>query len=419
MRINKPFLGIVLVIIMLTKSLHATGDDVAKDMKKLVNYHKMNQRHYATYKKQREAQFASWQKNQIPKRFQIPIEMQSFRDDYSTRYYVIYNPSYKTGVGYIPSNLVRLYEEEAWAAYQKMGADAPSLSIVLAQQFTESAFNPQAIGDEKMSIGLPQLYRKTAKILYKTDRETWKEYFYFDKKGKHHFKSTRAMVKFPFVFLTKVKNYDFEHKFEGIKNYNGAGDEAIKYAEKVMKRSLFYEELFAQYNSIPLDTTQFKENLFGMINLTFIAREENPIDHELMDQIFANALAEFYSGYVRTTYLQHYQIPAYENQPMFAQQKEDYLIPVDDKDYYLIVEDGEVVYNYFINSEELLKTINHPKNKEFYLYYVENKKRVRIASFKSVGKKQIFSNVKAGDKIFIPPGTIIKTPKANLAVMIR
>jgi oxalate decarboxylase/phosphoglucose isomerase-like protein (cupin superfamily) len=66
-----------------------------------------------------------------------------------------------------------------------------------------------------------------------------------------------------------------------------------------------------------------------------------------------------------------------------------------------------------------LKTINHPKNKEYYLYYVENKKRVRITSFKSVGKKQVYSNVKAGDKIFIPPGTIIKTPKANLAVMIR
>ncbi|MFA6401309.1 MAG: hypothetical protein WCX31_06745 [Salinivirgaceae bacterium] len=419
MKISKLFFGIVLGLIFLTKFLHATGDDTANDMKKLVNYHKMNKRHYATYKKQREAQFVSWQKNQIPKRFQIPIEMQSFRDDYSTRYYVIYSPSYKTGVGYIPSNLVQYYEEEAWAAYQKLGADAPSLSIVLAQQFTESAFNPQAIGDEKMSIGLPQLYRKTAKLLYKTDRETWKEYFYFDKKGRHHFKSNRAMVKFPFVFLGKVKNYDFEHKFEGIKSYNGAGEEAIKYAEKVMKRSLFYEELFAQYNSIPLDTTQFKENLYGMINLTFIAREESPIDHELMDQIFANALAEFYSGYVRTTYLQHYQIPAYENQPMFAQQKEDYLIPVDDKDYYLIVEDGEVVYNYFINSEELLKTINHPKNKEFYLYYVENKKRVRITSFKSVGKKQIYSNVKAGDKIFIPPGTIIKTPKANLAVMIR
>jgi hypothetical protein len=78
-----------------------------------------------------------------------------------------------------------------------------------------------------------------------------------------------------------------------------------------------------------------------------------------------------------------------------------------------------VVYNYFINSEELLKTINHIKNKDFYLYYIENKKRVRITSFKKVGKRQVYSNVKTGDKIFIPPGTIIKSPKANLAVMIR
>jgi hypothetical protein len=417
MKFSRFFLAYVMAFLCSVTNIH--GNDASSDMKKLVNYFRMSQKQYATYKKQREAQYASWEKNQIPSNFQIPIELQSFRDDNSTKFYIIYNPSYKTGVGYIPSNLARYYEEEAWAAYKKYGSDAPSLSIILAQQFTESTFNPQAIGDKGMSIGLPQLYRKTAKILYKTDKQTWQEYFYFDKKGRHHFKSTRAMIKFPFEFLKQVKKYDFEHKFEGIKNYNGAGEEAIKYAEKVMKRSLFYEELFAQHNAIPIDTTHFKDNLFGMINLTFLAREENPIDEELLDQIFSNALAEFYSGYVRTTYLQHYPIFAFENQPMIAQQKGDYLIPVDDKDYYLIVEDGELVYNYFVNSDELLKTLNNPKNKAFYLYYVANKKRVRITNYKTVGKRQIYSNVKAGDKIFIPPGTIIKSPKANFAVIIR
>lgn len=408
------FLGLFLL-----GTFSAQGQDVAADMKRLVNFKKMVPKNQTIYTRQRKAQYESWKKNQIPSNFQIPLDLQSYRDDNSLKYYVIYNPSYKTGVGYVPSNLVQYYEEEAWFAYQKLGSDAPSLSIVLAQQFTESAFNPQAIGDNNMSLGLPQLYLKTAKYLYKTDKETWKEFFYFDKRGKHHFRSTRAMVKFPFVFLPAIKNYQFETKFESIKSYNGTGDEAIKYAEKVMRRSLFYEELFAQYNAVPLDTAHFKENLFGMINFTLMARNQNPIDPDLMDKIFANALAEFYSGYVRTTYIQHYQVPVFENLPRFASQEEDYLVPVDGKDYYIIVEDGQVVYNYFSSSEELFKTLKHIKNKDFYLYYIEKKKRVKVTDLKKVGKRQVYSNIKPGDKIYIPPGTIIKSPKTNLAVMIQ
>ena len=190
------FLGLFLL-----GTFSAQGQDVAADMKRLVNFKKMVPKNQTIYTRQRKAQYESWKKNQIPSNFQIPLDLQSYRDDNSLKYYVIYNPSYKTGVGYVPSNLVQYYEEEAWFAYQKLGSDAPSLSIVLAQQFTESAFNPQAIGDNNMSLGLPQLYLKTAKYLYKTDKETWKEFFYFDKRGKHHFRSTRAMVKFPFVFL--------------------------------------------------------------------------------------------------------------------------------------------------------------------------------------------------------------------------
>lgn len=393
--------------------------EIASDMKKLVNYKKMVPKHYTTYTLQRTSQFDSWKKNQIPSNFRIPATLQSYRDDYSLKYYVIYNPAYKIGVGYVPSNLALYYEEEAWAAYQKFGNDAPSLSIVLAQQFTESAFNPQAIGDNNMSVGLPQLYLKTAKYLYKTDKQTWKEYFYFDKRGKQHFKSTRAMVKFPFVFLPTVKNYQFETRFESIKSYNGTGDEAIKYAEKVMRRSLFYEELFAQNNPIPLDTTHFKENLFGIINLSLLSRDESPIDETLMDKIFANALAEFHSGYIPKTYVEHYQIPVFENLPTIANQEEEFMIPVDGKDYYLIVEDGQVIYNYFPSSEELFSVISHPKNSDYYLYYLDKKKRIKVTNLKKVGNRQVYSNIKPGDKIFIPPGTFLKSPKTNLAIMIQ
>lgn len=392
---------------------------IEANMKKLVNYNRMQPKHYEIYQKQRQEQIESWKDNNIPKNFQIPIELESFRPDNSARYYVIYNPAYKTGVGYVPSNLARYYEEEAWFAYQKMGHDAPSLSIVLAQQFTESAFNPWATGDNNMSSGLPQLYRKTAEFLYKADRKTWEQLFYFDKYGKHHFRSIRAMVQFPFVFLPKVKNYDFENKFEGIRKYNGAGENAIKYAEKVMKRSLFYEELFAENNTMPLDTASFKQNLFGMINFTLLARDEGSISDELMEQIFSNAVAEFYSGYVRNTYLQHCLIPVFENEPIIASQEVQNQIPVDGKDYYIIVEDGRVIYSYFNDAKILMEVINHPKNKEYYLYYVENKKKVKISSYNKVGNRQVYSNVKPGDKIYIPPGTILLSPETNLAVRIN
>lgn len=406
--------------LVLQTSLSAAGSaSIETDMKKLVNYNRMVPKHYKEFERQRKALLTSREENHIPKNFQIPIELQSFRPSNSVRYYVIYNPAFNIGVGYIPTNLVRYYEEEAWKSYQELGADAPSLSIVLAQQFTESAFNPWATGDSNMSTGLPQLYRKTAQYLYRTDKTTWQKIFYFDKKGRHHFSSVRAMITFPFVFLPRVKQYHAENKFDGIRRYNGAGEKAIKYAELVMRRSLFYEELFAENNPIPLDTSNFKQNLFSMINLTLLAREQEPIDEPQMDQLFSNAVAEFYSGYVRKTYLQHVLIPVFENKPIIASQKKESKIPVDGKDYYIIVEDGQVVYNYFKDAQILLDVINHPKNKDFYLYYKEKNKKIKITSYKKVGNKAVFSNVKPGDKVYIPPGTVLISPETNLAVRIN
>lgn len=411
------FIVALIGVLLAGRNTYASSADV--DMKKLVNYSRMNSTHKANYLKQRQAQFESWEKYKIPENFRIPVELQSYRGNKSIRYYAIYNPAYHTGVGYVPSNLVQFYEEEAWLAYQQMGSNAPSLSIVLAQQFTESAFNPWATGDNNMSQGLPQLYRKTAEFLYKEDKKTWSQLFYFDRYGKHHFRDIRAMVKFPFMFLPKVKNYTFDQKFESIRRYNGAGEKAIKYAEKIMQRSLFYEELFSQYNSIHLDTTNFKENLFGMINLTLVTRDESPIDPNLLDQIFSNTLSNFSSGYVHNTYMQLVIIPVFESEPKWANQMNKYKIPVDGQDYYLIVEDGRTLYSYFKQADQLLTTINHTKNSPFYLYYNENRKKIKIENLKQVGKHQVFSNVKPGDKLFIPPGTILYSPKSNLAVRIN
>lgn len=388
-------------------------------MKKLVNYHRMNDTHKANYLKQRNQQYNSWNANHIPENFQIPVELQSYRGNRSTRYYTVYNPEYNTGVGYVPSSLTQYYEEEAWNAFQKYGKDAPSLSIVLAQQFTESAFNPFAVGDNNMSFGLPQLYRKTAEYLYRKDKDTWKNIFYFDKKGKHHFHNIRAMVKFPFVFLPEVKQYSFDDKFQGIRRYNGSGDNAIKYAEKVINRSLYYEELFAKYNELKLDTVQFKQNLFGLINLSLLAKGEPDLALGTLDYIFENMLANFYGGYVNQTYMHYYRATVFEGEPLSVEQPNNYKIPFDGKEYYLIVEDGYTLYSYFKQPDELLKTINNSKNEPYYIYFTENKKRIKIKSLKEVGKRQVFTNVRPGDKLFIPPGTIIYQPNTNFAVRIN
>ncbi len=411
-------IGILCFLILMCFQVYP-ANAVKEDMKKLVNYTRMSTRQQDVYTKQREAQYRSWQKNQIPQNFQIPAELQSYRSGSSTRYYALYNPGHKTGVGYVPSNLSLLYEEEAWRAFQEAGPDAPSLSIVLAQQFTESAFNPYARGDNNKSEGLPQLYSGTAKYLYQVDRATWEQIFYFDKDGRHHFRNVRAMVRFPFIFLPKVKKYSAEDKFEGIRRYNGAGESAIQYAEKVIKRSLFYEDLFAQYQGHVLDTTGFYSNLFNMINLTLVSRGETAIHPRVYENIFENMLIDFSSGYVHQTYFNLYRTNPMEGQAKNFTRPESYKMPADGKEYYLIVEDGRTLYSYFKDPEALLLTLNHAKNAPYFIYYKEKGQVVRVQDLQSVGKHAVYTNVRPGDKVFIPPGTIIQSPETNLAVRIN
>ena len=97
---------------------------VDAEMKRLVNYWRMTEKNKATFKKQQDARTAKWAEDGIPANFHIPTELISFRNG-TTRYYAFYNVKYKMGIGYVPSDLVALYEQEAWRAYKKYGVDAP------------------------------------------------------------------------------------------------------------------------------------------------------------------------------------------------------------------------------------------------------------------------------------------------------
>lgn len=392
--------------------------DIKAEMEQLVNYRRMTDKNKVTFKKQRQEQVAKWTEDSIPENFRVPVELISFRNA-SARYYALYNVKYKMGVGYVPSDLVSLYEQEAWRAYKKYGVNTPSLSIVLAQQFTESAFNPYVKGDKGKSIGLPQLYRKTAKMLYSTDKNTWKQFFAFNKKGEQYFLSHRMQIRFPFEFLPNIKGYDAEHKLEGLKNYNGSGDEAFAYAEKVMMRSLMYEEQFAKYRAMPMDTANYRENLFGLINMTLLCHELPELPEATLDQIFRNIISGIDNGQIRKAFIEKYYVNVMESDPLSIENKVDFTVPATGQDFYLLIEDGHVLYSYFADNQQMVDALNDPQNSEFYLYYKQGKKIVKINSLKGVGNRTVYSNVKPGDKIFIPPGTILKSPGTNLSIIIR
>lgn len=410
---------VLLLFGILIASLAAPAQPSADaEMKRLVNYWRMTEKNKATFKKQYESRTAKWTEDSIPANFRIPTELISFRNG-TTRYYAFYNVKYKMGIGYVPSDLVALYEQEAWRAYKKYGVDAPSLSIVLAQQFTESAFNPYITGDEGRSIGLPQLFRKTARMLYQTDRETWRHYFAFKRSGEHYFLSNRMQVRFPFEFLPNVKGYDAEHKLDGLKNYNGFGEEAFAYAEKVMKRSLMYEELFAKYNPVELDTTNYRENLFGLINMSLLCHNLPELPESTMDQMFKNIISGIDNGRIRKSFVERYYVNVMESDPLSIDSKVEFTVPATEQDFYLLIEDGHTLYSYFADNQQMLDVINNPQNSRYYLYYKQGRKIVKIDSYKGVGNRTIFSNVKPGDKIFIPPGTVLKSTDNNLMLIIR
>ena len=410
---------VLLLFGILIASLAAPAQSSADaEMKRLVNYWRMTEKNKATFKKQYESRTAKWTEDSIPANFRIPTELISFRNG-TTRYYAFYNVKYKMGIGYVPSDLVALYEQEAWRAYKKYGVDAPSLSIVLAQQFTESAFNPYITGDQGRSIGLPQLFRKTARMLYQTDRETWRHYFAFKRNGEHYFLSNRMQVRFPFEFLPNVKGYDAEHKLDGLKNYNGFGEEAFAYAEKVMKRSLMYEELFAKYNPVELDTTNYRENLFGLINMSLLCHNLPELPESTMDQMFKNIISGIDNGRIRKSFIERYYVNVMESDPLSIDSKVEFTVPATEQDFYLLIEDGHTLYSYFADNQQMLDVINNPQNSRYYLYYKQGRKIVKIDSYKGVGNRTIFSNVKPGDKIFIPPGTVLKSTDNNLMLIIR
>ncbi|WP_338236717.1 hypothetical protein [Persicobacter diffluens] len=360
----------------------------------------------------------SLKENGVPQEFTIPNKMIFYRESGEGHCYALKNRNYPFSVGMVPSDLVQLYEEEAWRAYQQYGKDAPPLSVVLAMHYTESAFNPKSLGDRGNSIGLGQLYKPTARILLQQDKAFWSKYFYFDRKGQHHFRSVRDMVRFTFDFLKLEKEYGADNKFEGIRAYNGIGEHAEKYARKVIMRSLVYERFFAQYHQRQIDLGSFTLKLNQMLVHQVLHYFGQGISPTEFNALFNVCMEQIKGSFLFPSY---YPPQPFSNQESAMQVDFQSVHNLSGESHkaFLMVEDGQCVFSYFKNASVLLEVINKEDNGGFYCYDFWQGKRKILFDQEDLVDDTFYSNVIPGDFLFIPKGTLVYAPREQITLLVR
>jgi hypothetical protein len=420
--LSRIFTSLLLLSLRIAVVGHAFPVDknyssIGKDFKKLVNYPYLSKEDSISFASQRIEQLKARKRLNIPEQFTIPIEMVAYRKNGKNGYVEKYNTERSVGVGYIPSDLMAYYEQESWKAYQTYGKDAPTLSIVLAQQFTESHFDPTIRGDQDQSIGLPQLFFYTAKWLYSKDPDLWKGYFYFDQQGRHHFHDVRSMVSFPFLFLHKYKKYRAEQKLEGLKRYNGAGKRAVRYAKLVMQRSLFYENWMAQYYEVKVDESKLYDLLSAYLEMQLFDKKENQLSEEIKKELFELARLDFKTENQQLGQNMQITLDRYQENEVLVEKNRDFEVVNDNREHYIRIEEGRTLYSYFKKVSTLIEVINHPKNSAYYCYHKKNGVNMRIKKYEDIKNGSFYTNAKVGDWIYIPAGTVLFSPETNVLIM--
>jgi hypothetical protein len=416
--------SLLLLLVVLTYPLFTIATNsyeqrAIADLKKIINYTKLNASDSADFVLQRIQQLKQQDELQIPKRFHIPAELMSYRLEGKSNYYIRYNTGKNTSVGFVPSDLVIYYESEAWTDYQINGNNSPMLSIILAQQFTESGFNPAENGDGGNSVGLPQLYLPTAQWLMKIDANKWNNYFYIDKSGKQHFNNVRSQVRFPYDFLPKYKKYSADNKFEGLRRYNGSGSKANYYARLVLKRSIVYLDLMQQYNYFEEDTSNLLDKIAYIINMGLVIKGENQLSKKEIEEIANDVKQEFSRNWNFVNNNQLVNINSLEGKENKLDLSENYMVPNDGRNYYIVIEEGRSLFSYFHKTDEMLATINNPSNSEYYCYYWNKGKEVKVSNKEQLGTNALYTNAHTGSVINIPPGTKIYSEDASIITEIN
>ena len=134
--------------------------------------------------------------------FKIPVNMTYYSTNLNKKYQGKYsnNKTDSVIVGYVPLQFVNSYETELQKSYDDRGAlkSVPRLEVILAIHYTESNYIPSAIAGTKTnpSFGMLQLTLSTAKDLYRTDKETYDDFFSISD-GKVVFPSTEKQEIYP------------------------------------------------------------------------------------------------------------------------------------------------------------------------------------------------------------------------------
>lgn len=384
------------------------------ELRKLVNYSNLSADDSTCFIKQRVAQLIQQEELQIPRRFLIPVELMSFRRDGESGYYIRYNTGKNEAIGYIPSDLVIHYEREAYTDFMVNGEESPLLSIILAQQFTESAFNPNLLGDGGKSVGLPQLYKPTAEWICTIDPEIWNQHIGWNENGMHYFTSIGAQIRFPYDFLPKYKHYSAANKLEGIRRYNGAGKRAEHYARLVIKRSIVYLELMQQYKYFQEDTSFLLDKMTNIINMGLVLKGETELAKTEISAIAQEVMLEFSQNWNYIQQAAQISLNMIEGKSASFDLSHSYKVPSDGNNYYIVIEEGRSLFSYFHHTQEMLNALNHPNNSEFYLFYIKKGIEIKVSTKAEMQGKIVFSNAKTGSVIYLPHGTKIYSPKANL-----
>jgi len=414
MKIKNLFLVLLIPYSLFSSAFNSYETQAILELKKLVNYSELSANDSACFIQQRVLQLIQQEELDIPRRFLIPIELMSFRREGQSSYYIRYNTGKNEAIGYVPSDLVIHYEREAFSDFMVNGQESPLLSIILAQQYTESAFNPLMLGDGGKSLGLPQLYRPTAEWICKIDPELWGKYIGWNSNGTHYFTSLAAQIRFPYDFLPKYKHYSSENKFEGLRRYNGAGKKAENYARLVIKRSIVYLELMQQYKYFQEDTAHLIDKMANVINMGIVLKGETQLSKEQVASIAHEVMGEFSRNWNYIKRSAQMNLNIIEGKGATFELSQNYKVPSDGNIYYILIEEGRSLFSYFHNTQEMLNTLNHSNNKEYYLYYLNKGKEIRITAKEQMQGNAFFTNAKAGNIIYIPPGTKIYSPKSNL-----
>jgi len=397
---------------------NAYTEQAIHDLHKIVNYHELNAADSADFVQQRASQLALQADSAIPHRFRIPPELISYRKSGNKQYFIKYNTSRSTFLGFVPSDLVSYYELISYRYYKKDKFLYPSLSVVLAQQFTESLFNPTLKGDGGKSVGLPQLHRPTAKWLLEVDRKTWDRFFYFDKNMQHFFRNIATQVEFPFLFLPHYKKYTQNAKFEGLKRYNGSGQKARTYAQLIIGRSIFYEEILNKKYNDELDTNVFKRQVKDIINMGLYNKEVDALDDSEFDGIFGEIQALFHRGMRIQTYLNQISVNDLENSPIQLANLSQFEIPTGGESYFFILEEGRSLFSYFMSMDEMVQTLNMTENELIYIFFYNNGDLIKITTRSQMTGQKVFTNARPGDRIFLKPGTRIYSPDADIVIRV-